>query len=121
MALTHIADTSVLTRLPVPAVRNVLRDLLVRRRIGRCTVSDLELGFSARTAAEWDQIHAAVTLFAQLDIQAEDFTQAGTVQQALADRGYVAESCQTCSWPQSRPETISPWCTTTETLNSSLK
>ncbi len=87
MALTHLADTSVLTRLAVPAVQHVLRELLTHRRIGRCTMSDLELGFSAWNAAEWDQIQDAVALFPQLDIQADDFTQAGTVQRGLADRG----------------------------------
>ncbi|MGI8648459.1 MAG: PIN domain nuclease [Acidimicrobiales bacterium] len=87
MALTHLADTSVLTRLAVPTVRHMLRELLTRRRIGRCTMSDLELGFSARNAGEWDQIRSAVALFPKLDIQAEDLVQAGTVQRALADRG----------------------------------
>ncbi|WP_188316423.1 PIN domain nuclease [Solihabitans fulvus] len=87
MALTHLADTSVLTRLKAAPVRQVLGELLSQRRVGRCGMSDLELGFSARNADEWDQINRAVRLFQQVTVQPEDYTRASGVQRALAEHG----------------------------------
>lgn len=87
MALTHLADTSVLTRISRPEVRGAVRELLTRRSIGRCQLSHLELGFFARNAAEWDTITAAVALLPLVDIDAAHLWRAAAVQRALADAG----------------------------------
>jgi hypothetical protein len=52
VALTHLVDTSVLTRLGAPAVRSILEPL-TPQAVSRAGVSDLEVGYSARTAPEW--------------------------------------------------------------------
>jgi predicted nucleic acid-binding protein len=50
-------------------------------------MTDLELGFSARNAGEWDRIqHAASTLAAE-EVAPEDFRRASQVQRMLAATG----------------------------------
>jgi hypothetical protein len=52
MALTHLVETSVLTRLQDPTVHNTITQLKNEgKSIGRTSISDLELGYSARTGA----------------------------------------------------------------------
>jgi predicted nucleic acid-binding protein len=87
VALTHLCDTSVLTRLAKPAVRDRVRALLSRRQIARCVINDLELGASARNGAEWDRIQADVDVLPELDIEHRDLRRALRVQRALADAG----------------------------------
>lgn len=87
MALTHLCDTSVLTRLAKPAVRERVRALLSRQQIARCVINDLELGASARNGAEWDRIQADVAVLPELDIEHLDLRRALRVQPALADAG----------------------------------
>jgi predicted nucleic acid-binding protein len=52
MALTHLLDTSVLTRLRAPAVREAIEERAARGDLARAGISDLEIGYSARSAAE---------------------------------------------------------------------
>lgn len=87
MALSYLADTSVLTRVAVPRVRDALQQLISSVVITRCTMTDLELGFSARTAAEWDRIQAAAGAFPGVEVTAEDFRRAGQVQRLLVVAG----------------------------------
>lgn len=87
MALTHLADTSVLMRISRPDVRTAVREQLAVRSIGRCQLSHLELGFSARNATEWDAITSAVAVFTVIDIDAADLRRAASVQRSLADAG----------------------------------
>ncbi|MGH2832652.1 MAG: hypothetical protein ACRDK2_07745, partial [Solirubrobacteraceae bacterium] len=59
MALTHLLETSVLTRLSNPVIRTAIRKLEAEpdsAEIGRTAISDLEVGFSARNATEWDNL-----------------------------------------------------------------
>ncbi|GGM63904.1 ribonuclease VapC51 [Longimycelium tulufanense] len=85
--MTHLADTSVLTRLGVAPVRAAVRELLTAGMLGRCAVTDLELGFSARNAAEWDHLMKSVRLIPPVEIKSEDFSRALGVQRALAEQG----------------------------------
>ena len=55
--------------------------------LGRCTMSDLELGFSARNAEEWDTIASAVSALATVEVESADFRRALTVQRSLAATG----------------------------------
>lgn len=87
MALTHLADTSVLTRISRPEVRSAVRELVSRRSVGRCQLGQLELGFSARNGTEWDSISAASAVFPLIDVDDAHLRRAAAVQRALADAG----------------------------------
>ena len=63
MALTHLLDTSVLTRLNHPTIRSAVEPLAATGQAARAGISDLEIGFSARNATEWDQLTSALTVF----------------------------------------------------------
>jgi predicted nucleic acid-binding protein len=63
MALTHLVDTSVLTRLAEPTVRAALEPLAALGRVGSAGISDLEVGFSARSVREWDELQNALGAF----------------------------------------------------------
>lgn len=84
MALTHLADTSVLTRLTKPSIRPVVAEMLAANTVARCAMSDLEIGYAARNAAEWDALHRAVKQFQFVAVEAADFERAAGVQRALA-------------------------------------
>lgn len=87
MALTWLVDTSVLTRLPNSEVRAAVAPLAAQGRVGRCTMSDLETGFSARNANEWDALQRALGAFPLVDVVSSDFDQAKESQRALAALG----------------------------------
>ncbi len=86
MALSFLVDTSVLTRLRRPAVRQVVEPLAVAGQLGRPRICDLEIGFSARNADEWDNLIAALDLAKAVDITAADLRRALQVQRLLAER-----------------------------------
>ena len=52
MALTHLADTSVLTRVRHADIYGRLANLLEAGALARADISDLELGFTARDPQE---------------------------------------------------------------------
>jgi hypothetical protein len=85
VALTHLADTSVLTRLRVADVRSAVRGLLAARSVAVCRMSRLELGYSARTAGEWDRILDALAVLPVVDVEPTDLRRAEQVQRQLAD------------------------------------
>jgi predicted nucleic acid-binding protein len=87
LALTYLADTSVLTRLGNPAVASVVAPLLLEGAVGRSRVSDLELGFSARSAVEWDLLSNANSSTEVLDVRDLDIVRSLSVQRMLADAG----------------------------------
>ena len=80
MALTHIVDTSVLKRLHRPAVRMVIEPLVRRGSLGRPRICDLEVGFSARNAGEWDDLIDALDVFTPIDTTARHVARALHVQ-----------------------------------------
>ena len=84
MALTHLVDTSVLKRLSTQAVRDVIEPLADSGRLARTTVSDLEVGYSARNSREWDDLLAALDVFAVIETTAQHFDRAKQVQRLLA-------------------------------------
>lgn len=53
MALTHLVDTSVLTRMAEATVRDAVEPLAHGGRVGRAGITDLEIGFSSRNEGEW--------------------------------------------------------------------
>ncbi len=86
MALTHLLDTSVLTRLREPTVREAIEQRARRGELARAGISDLEVGFSARNAAEWDRLADAVEVFELVESTAEHVRRARQVQRLLASR-----------------------------------
>lgn len=83
---TFLIDTSVLTRLRIQEVRLAV-DLLLLDGVARSTLSDLELGFSARNTNEWDTITTMLSRFAEVPVTSEAIEVARTVQRELAGRG----------------------------------
>ena len=87
MALTHLVDTSVLTRVDTVGVRAVLSGHLRSGSAARASISDLEVGFSARNAAEWDALTTAVATFVLIETTDAHVRRARHVQRRLAERG----------------------------------
>ncbi|MFZ0215874.1 MAG: PIN domain-containing protein, partial [Candidatus Dormiibacterota bacterium] len=54
--------------------------------VGRVAVSDLEIGFSARDADEWDRLLCALNAFESLETTAAHVSRALEVQRLLAGR-----------------------------------
>jgi predicted nucleic acid-binding protein len=86
MALTHLLDTSVLTRLREPAVREAIEPRARRGELARAGLGDLEIGFSARNAAEWDRLTDAIEAFELVETAAEHVRRARQTQRLLASR-----------------------------------
>ncbi len=86
MALTHVVDTSVVTRLANPAVRAKVEPLALRGEIGRLSITDLEVGYSARDASEWHDLVTALDIFAPLETTGDHVKRALQVQRLLASR-----------------------------------
>jgi predicted nucleic acid-binding protein len=86
MALTQLLDTSVLTRLREPTVREAIEQRAQRGELARAGISDLEIGFSARNAVEWDRLADAVEVFELVESTAEHVRRARQVQRLLASR-----------------------------------
>ena len=86
MALTHLVDTSVLTRLRHGAVRVVVEPLAAKGVLGRAGITGLEIGFSARSAKEWDQAADALDSFELIETSADHVRRARQVQRLLASK-----------------------------------
>jgi len=86
VALTHLADTSVLTRLASSEVRRVVEPLAASGRLARAGISDLEIGFSGRSADEWDDLQGALGAFTLVETSAKHMARARQVQRLLAAR-----------------------------------
>jgi predicted nucleic acid-binding protein len=86
MALTHLVDTSVLTRLDRPAVRERVAPAAAEGRLARAGIADLEIGYGARSAGEWDRLLGALAAFELVETTAEHIRRARQVQRLLARR-----------------------------------
>lgn len=86
MALTHLLDTSVLTRLHHAAVREVVEPRAERGELARAGIGDLEIGYSARDADEWDRLAEGLQAFELVETTAEHVARAKQVQRMLAAR-----------------------------------
>lgn len=86
MALTHLVDTSVLTRLDHPSIRATIEPRAARGELARAGISDLEVGYSARSAAEWDRLMEALRVFELVETSSEHVRRARQVQRLLAAR-----------------------------------
>jgi predicted nucleic acid-binding protein len=86
VALTHLVDTSVLKRLSEPSVREIVEPLVDAGSLARATISDLEVGYSARNGREWDALLGALDVFVSIDSSADHFARAKQVERLLATR-----------------------------------
>jgi predicted nucleic acid-binding protein len=86
MALTHLVDTSVLTRLAQKAVREVIEPRAESGKLARAGISDLEIGYSARSEAEWDRLAEALRVFELVETTADHLRRARQVQRMLATK-----------------------------------
>jgi predicted nucleic acid-binding protein len=87
MALTHLVDTSVLTRVHRTEIRAILEPLLLQHCVARVGISDLEIGFSAQNEDAWLSLQNSLHVFALIEHSQEHVTRARYVQHLLAQRG----------------------------------
>jgi predicted nucleic acid-binding protein len=86
VALRFLVDTSVLKRLGHPDVRRVIEPLAAAGQLARPTICDLEVGYSARNADEWDRLVGALNAFDAIETTASHVRRALQVQRTLAER-----------------------------------
>jgi len=84
---THLAETSVLTRLSVAAVRGALQPFIDAVALARCTLTDLELGFSSSSASDWDRLQSVLTTLSPIEVTPAVISRAKNVQRMLAVGG----------------------------------
>ncbi len=84
--MTYLLDTSVLTRLRHPFVRSRV-EALDATGLARSTMTDLEVGFSAGSGSDWEQLMAALNAFQLIEIEPSHFARARQVQRLLAVQG----------------------------------
>jgi predicted nucleic acid-binding protein len=84
VALTHLVDTSVLTRLGQQPIRAAIELGAARGELARAGISDLEVGYSARSAAEWDRLIEALEVFELVETSSDHLRRARQVQRLLA-------------------------------------
>lgn len=81
-----LLDTSVLTRLRTPSILQRIEELDAAG-LALTSMTDLEIGFSARNADEWDRLAVALGAFRRIDVEAHHFDRAQQVQRGLAADG----------------------------------
>jgi predicted nucleic acid-binding protein len=86
MALTHLLDSSVLTRLHHAEVRDAVQPAAERGELGRAGIGDLEIGYSAHDASEWDRLADGLEAFVLVETTADHVQRARQVQRMLAAR-----------------------------------
>ncbi len=85
----YLADKSALSLMQVLGVSNRLEPLFTQRLIWTCTVVDLEVLYSARSAADWHRTRDLRSLsFESVQLSQAIFDRALEVQGLLADRGH---------------------------------
>jgi predicted nucleic acid-binding protein len=86
VALSHVIDTSVLTRLGRPSIRDVVEPMAAQGRIARPAICDLEIGYAARNRQEWDRLIGALDAFVAVETTSAHVSRALQVQRLLAER-----------------------------------
>jgi hypothetical protein len=86
VALTHLVDTSVIKRLGDASNRSAVEALAAPRELGRPTICDLEVGYSARNGDEWLRLNQALAVFVLVETTADHVRRALQVQRLLAER-----------------------------------
>jgi predicted nucleic acid-binding protein len=84
LGTSYLADKSALARFPHPAVQRRLRPLLENGLIATCTIIDLEVLYSARNLADYEQILDERQALPQVPITQQTLDRAVEVQHQLA-------------------------------------
>lgn len=84
---THLADTSAFARVHQSHVHAAAAPLVVSGRIALCAPVIFELGFSARNAADYDEITRRVGTFELAPTTDGDLGRALAIQRRLVGRG----------------------------------
>jgi predicted nucleic acid-binding protein len=85
----YLADKSAYARLHLPAVHQRLAPLIERGLVATCTIIDLEVLFSTRTAADYDEVRAERAALERLDIDQLDWDRALDIQNQLVRAGLL--------------------------------
>lgn len=89
MALaTYLADTSAYARLRHPRVHARLGPLLEHGLVATCSLLDLEILYSSRSAVEYEAVRQERRAWERLDIEQPDWDRALAVQRFLAQRAH---------------------------------
>lgn len=86
MALRYLVDTSVIKRLARSPVRTVVEPLAAAGVLARATISDLEIGYSARNGEEWNELMEALDALAAVPTTSDHVRRSLQVQRLLAQR-----------------------------------
>ena len=84
--MKYMLDTSVVKRVSSDHVRAVLRTLALAGEIGRTSMVDLEVGYSARNGDEWSGLIGVLDSFPLVSFTQSHFERALQVQAMLAFR-----------------------------------
>jgi predicted nucleic acid-binding protein len=87
LTATYLADKSALARMTIPMVRQRLEPLLVNGLVATCGIIDLEIGYSARSAAVHEAVVAERQALPRAAIDDQVFDRALRVQGLLAQHG----------------------------------
>ena len=118
----YLVDTSAFARLSKPNVASAIGPLSVEGKIALCAPVAFELGFSARSVADYWAIMSRIDAFESAPTTEGDHQRAIEVQRLLAQKGSTEPShSSTHSWRPSQKAETSLSCTTTPTTNSSRR
>lgn len=86
MALKYLIDESVVIRIADDRIQSVLRALLLAGEIGRCSVTDLQIGFHARNEREWNAAIESVSVFEKFEVNNSHLKRGHQIQRLLAEK-----------------------------------
>jgi len=87
LSATYLADKSALARFPIPAVAARLRPLLEEGHLATCAIVDLEVLYSSRDLADYEDIAEERRSLDSAPITPEVMATAMDLQHELARRG----------------------------------
>jgi predicted nucleic acid-binding protein len=90
VAVTHLVDTSTLKRLGNQKVRAAVEQLATSGVLARPTICDLEIGYSARNASQWDRLIEALAAFEPIQTSSAHVRRALQVQRLIAQQSQRA-------------------------------
>ena len=85
---THLADTSAFGRFQRPEVREAALPMVASGQVALCAPVIYELGFSARNAADYDEIMTRTAAFEVAPTSDGDLERALAIQRQLVRRGH---------------------------------
>ena len=86
--MNYLIDTSVTTRLHLTSIRDALVTITEQGLVHRTALTELEIGFSARSGNEWLLGDQGLSIFTSVAIHHDDFLRAKPVQHELATSGH---------------------------------